>query len=64
MRVIHSDVLASLKSWNLEAVVECREVKGKTEVTYNGETQVFPHWLALRRINQIGADYVYQGAGE
>jgi hypothetical protein len=60
MSATHADVLASLASWNLEGVVQCKEIKGKTEITYEGETQVFPHWLALRRVNQIGSDYVYQ----
>lgn len=57
MTTTHDEVLASLKSWSLEQVVTVREVRGKTEVAYNGEKQVFPHWLALRKVNQIGGDY-------
>ena len=61
MTTAHADVLASLESWGLQAVVACREVKGKTEITYKGETRLYPHWLALRKINQIGATHTYEG---
>lgn len=56
MTTTHDDVVASLKSWSLQKVVTVREVRGKTEVEFNGEKQVYPHWLALRKVNQIGGD--------
>lgn len=58
MTIDHADVLASLESWSLQSVVTCREVKGKTEIAYKGEARLYPHWLALRKINQIGATHV------
>lgn len=61
MTTAHADVLASVKSWSLQAVVACREVKGKTEITYKGESQLYPHWLALRKINLIGASHTCEG---
>jgi|LakMenEpi03Aug12_release.lakeMendotaPanAssembly.Ray.scaffolds.fasta_scaffold4827823_1 hypothetical protein len=57
MNTTHADVLSSLASWNLQEIVECKEVKGRTELTYKGEVQSFPHWLALRRVNLIGANH-------
>jgi hypothetical protein len=63
MNTKHSDVLASLASWNLEGIVECVEVKGKTVITYKGDSQAYPHWLALRKVNQIGASHVYEPGG-
>lgn len=60
MNTNHADVLSSLASWSLQGIVKCKEVKGRTELTYKGEVQSFPHWLALQRVNQIGASHVYE----
>jgi hypothetical protein len=57
MTFTHHDVLRAIQAWQLESVVTCREIKGKTELTYNGETAMYPHWLAVRKANQIGASY-------
>jgi hypothetical protein len=51
------DVAAAVASWRLEKVVEIREINGKTEITYEGEIQRYPHWLAVNKVNQIGVDY-------
>lgn len=61
MKVTHKDVLASVESWMIENVVKCKEVNGRTELTYNNKTVVFPHWLALQKVNMIGAS---QGIAE
>lgn len=51
------DVAAAVASWRLEEVVKIREVNGKTEITYEGEIQRYPHWLAVNKVNQIGVEY-------
>ena len=51
------DVAAAVASWRLEKVVEIREVNRKTEITYKGEIQRYPHWLAVNKVNQIGVEY-------
>jgi hypothetical protein len=55
------DVASAVISWRLEKVVEIREVNGKTEITYEGEIQRYPHWLAVNKVNQIGVEYKAQG---
>lgn len=56
MKTTHEDVKNSIISWNIQSVITCREAGAKTELTYKGITRSFPHWLALRKVNQIGAD--------
>jgi hypothetical protein len=57
VKLTHQDVLRAIESWQLQSVVTCREVKGKTELTYAGTTSIYPHWLAVQKANQIGADH-------
>lgn len=55
MNFTHDDVIKAINTWSLCSVINCREIKGKTEIEYNGERHVYPHWLAVAKINQIGA---------
>lgn len=57
MKLAYHDVLRAIESWQLQSVVICREVKGKTELTYAGTTTVYPHWLAVQKVNQIGVEH-------
>lgn len=57
MKLSHKDVLAAIDAWRLASVVTCKEKKGKTELTFKGETHVYPCWLAVQKVNQIGASY-------
>lgn len=57
MKFTHQDVLRAIESWHLQSVVVCREVKSKTELSFAGTTTVYPHWLAVQKVNQIGVDY-------
>lgn len=61
MSTTHQQVLQSLKDWSLEGIVFCKQVGGKTSVEFNGEVKVYPHWLALQKVNQIGANYTTGG---
>ena len=56
MKPTHEDVRKSIFSWNLQSMIACNENRSKTELTYKGVTRLFPHWLALQKVNQIGAD--------
>jgi hypothetical protein len=56
MKPTFEDVLRSIRSWNIQSLIACKESGSKTELTYKGITRSFPHWLALRKVNQIGAD--------
>jgi len=56
MKPTHEDVRKSIFSWNIQSLIACNENGSKTELTYKGVTRSFPHWLALQKVNQIGAD--------
>jgi hypothetical protein len=56
MKPTHESVQKSIVSWNLQSVITCKENESKTELTYKGVARSFPHWLALLKVNQIGAD--------
>ena len=56
MKPTFEDVLRSIRSWNIQSLIVCKESGSKTELTYKGITRSFPHWLALHKVNQIGAD--------
>lgn len=58
MSVTHQQVLQSVKDWHLEKIVTCKQVGGRTSVEYNGITNIYPHWLAVQKINQIGVEYM------
>lgn len=57
MTFTYHDVVRAVQAWQLESVVLCREVKMRTELTYKGETATYPHWLAVQKANQIGANH-------
>ena len=58
MSATHQQVLQSIKDWNLERIVVCKQIGRRTSVEYKGETGVYPHWLALLKVNQIGVEYM------
>jgi hypothetical protein len=58
MSTTYQQVLQSIKDWNLEGVVTCKKVGGRTSVEYRGKIGVYPHWLALQKVNQIGVEYM------
>jgi len=55
MNSTHSDVAKAVSTWMLDGMVKIKEVRGKTELEYNGQRHVYPHWLAVAKVNQIGA---------
>jgi hypothetical protein len=58
MSATHQQVLQSIKDWHLEGIVVCKQIGGRTSVEYKGEVGVYPHWLALQKVNQIGVEYM------
>jgi hypothetical protein len=50
------DIEQAIASWRIEAVVQVAQVGGRARLTIDGETADYPMWLALRKVNQIGAD--------
>lgn len=61
MKATHKDVLASVQAWMIGNAVKCKEINGKTELMYRNRKVTFPHWLALQKVNMIGAN---QGIAE
>lgn len=59
MSVSFEDVVNSISSWQLGGLVECKQKGSRIELTYKGVTKSFPGWLALQKVNQIGADLGY-----
>lgn len=59
MATTHDDVKRSIESWGIQSEMTCKQKGARTELTYKGVSRVFPHWLALQKVNQIGADIGY-----
>ena len=51
------EVEQAIKTWNLGSLIVAKRKGGKTELTVNGATAVFPNWLAVQKINQVGAEH-------
>lgn len=47
----------AIRTWNLQGLVVAKKKGGKTELTIDGTTAVFPNWLAVQKINQVGAEH-------
>lgn len=57
MTATFRDVEAAIDVWSLKSVIIARDLRGKVELTYAGETARYPYWLAVRKINQVGAEW-------
>jgi hypothetical protein len=51
------EVEQAIKAWSLENLVVAKKKGGKTELTVAGTTAVFPNWLAVQKVNQVGAEH-------
>jgi hypothetical protein len=51
------EVEQAIKTWNLDRLIVAKKKGGKTELTIDGATAVFPNWLAVQKINQVGAEH-------
>ena len=50
------DIEQAIVSWRIDRDVSVAQVGGKARLTVDGETADYPMWLALRKVNQIGAE--------
>lgn len=50
------DVEAAIKVWSLDEIVQVKKKGGRAELIVDGEAVVYPNWLAVRKVNQIGAE--------
>ncbi len=58
MSTSYQQVLQAIKDWHLDKVISCKQVGGRTSIEYDGQVGVYPHWLAVQKINQIGVEYM------
>lgn len=56
MSVSIDEVKAAIASWRIEGFVEANAYGGKVELVVDGESRIYPAWLALRQVNLIGAE--------
>ena len=50
------DIEQAIDSWRINRDVSVVQVGGRARLTVDGETADYPMWLALRKVNQIGAE--------
>jgi hypothetical protein len=50
------DVQAAIVSWRLTGIVSAKPYGGKVELTVDGESRLYPAWLALQQVNLLGVD--------
>lgn len=55
MNTTHEDVCRAVQSWSLEKVVSIKQIGGRTLIEHEGASHSYPHWLAVLKVNQIGA---------
>jgi hypothetical protein len=56
MSMKFDDVIAAIASWRLEGVVSASIHKGKVLLEVDGEGALYPCWLAVQKVDQIGAE--------
>jgi hypothetical protein len=50
------DIEQAIASWQIGRDVSVVQVGSRARLTVDGETADYPMWLALRKVNQIGAE--------
>jgi hypothetical protein len=56
MNVKFEDVQSAITSWRLDGCVTATLHKGKVLLEVDGEGALYPCWLALRKVNLLGAE--------
>lgn len=56
MTTTFADVSRAITTWEVAAFVQATDSKGRAALTVDGEVKRYPYWLAVMKINQIGAE--------
>ena len=56
MTATFADVELAIKTWSLSSVVVAHKVGGRVALTVDGQTTVYPAWLAVHQVNLIGVE--------
>jgi len=51
------EIQHAVETWTLSSIVSVLDLKGKAAIVFDGQTKVYPYWLALQKVNQIGAEH-------
>lgn len=49
-------VLSAIDAWTLHGLVKATDKRGKALLEIDGQQQLYPYWLAVRKVNQLGAE--------
>ena len=57
MKTTYEQVLQAVEDWELADRISVRRAGGRVALIFEGKEQLYPAWLALRKVNQLGAIY-------
>lgn len=56
MKATYEQVLQAVEDWKLTDCITVRRVGGRVALTIDGKEHVYPIWLALQKVNLLGAE--------
>lgn len=56
MKATYEQVLQAVEDWRLTDCITVRRVGGRVALTIDGKEHVYPIWLALQKVNLLGAE--------